>query len=414
MRRRLLVSTVGVTIAVLLLLLFPILVVLRDSAQREEERRLDTEANRIMAILQPQLQDGEIPTRTQLLALTPPSVQLQLRLPEAGPITVGPNLEGDTVAGVSRPVDGASVRLASATRGIDERLGSDIVSLGTLVLVGVAAAAVLAIVQSRRLARPFEQLATAATRVGSGDFSTAIPSDSGIDELDNIGRALSASATRLDQMFAAERSFTGDATHQLRTGLTGISLRLEMLSMHPDPQVQDDARAALVQTEQLNETIDELLELARKGRAEHREQFDLEALVRDHVTDWQAAFNRAGRVVSLRSRPAMVVATPGFAGQVIDVLLSNSLVHGHGATVLHLGPHSVEISDDGPGIADQLVPNLFDQQLDPGAPHGRGLPLARRLAEADGGTLDLLDPGQALFRYDLSAVEGTSSAGSDS
>lgn len=408
MRRRLLVSTVGVTIAVLLLLAFPILVVLRDSAQREEERRLDTEANRIMTILQPQLEDGEIPTRTQLLALAPPSVQLQLWLPGAGPITVGPDMDGDSVAGLSRPVDGATVRLMSASRGIDERLGGDIVSLGALVLVGVAAAAALSIVQSRRLARPFEQLATAATRVGSGDFSTAIPTTSGIDELDNIGRALAASATRLEQMFAAERSFTGDATHQLRTGLTGISLRLEMLSMHNDPQVQDEARTALLQTEQLNETIDELLELARKGRAEHREPFDLEALVRDHVADWQSAFNQAGRVVSVRSRASVVVATPGFAGQVIDLLLSNSLEHGAGATVVHLGPHSVEISDDGPGIPDDVARELFDQQTDPGAPHGRGLPLARRLAEADGGTLDLVDPGQALFRYDLNAVEGTS------
>jgi signal transduction histidine kinase len=409
MRRRLLVSTVGVTVAVLLLLAFPILVVLRDSAQREEERRLDTEANRIMTVLQPQLEDGDIPTRTQLLSLAPPNVQLQLRVPGAEPITVGPDMEGDSVAGFSRPVDGATVRLASATRGIDERLGGDIVSLGALVLVGVVAAAALAIVESRRLARPFEQLATAATRVGSGDFSTSIPTHSGIDELDNIGRALAASATRLEQMFAAERSFTGDATHQLRTGLTGISLRLEMLSMHPDTQVREDARAALVQTEQLNDTIDELLELARKGRAEHREQFDLEALVRDHVADWQTAYNQAGRVVSLRSQRSIVVATPGFAGQVIDLLLSNSLEHGAGATVLHLGPHSVEISDDGSGIPHDVADRLFDQQTDPGAPHGRGLPLARRLAEADGGTLDLIDPGQALFRYDLNPVDGTSS-----
>jgi signal transduction histidine kinase len=182
-----------------------------------------------------------------------------------------------------------------------------------------------------------------------------------------------------------------------------------MLSMHPDPQVQVDARTALVQTEQLNDTIDELLELARKGRAEHREQFDLEALVRDHVADWQAAYNQAGRVVSMRAQRSVVVATPGFAGQVIDLLLSNSLLHGAGATVLHLGPHSVEISDDGPGIPDDVAAGLFEQQTDPGAPHGRGLPLARRLAEADGGTLDLVDPGQALFRYDLNAVDGTSS-----
>lgn len=407
MRRRLLVSTVGVTVAVLLLLAFPILIVLRDAGQREEERRLEQEAEQIIAAIEPTIEDGGTPDPELLEAIIPSDVHLELEVPGQPTITIGPTISGGSVSGVATTSDGAVLTLSSATRGIDERLGGDIVSLGALVLVGVAASAALSLVQSRRLARPFEQLATTAARFGNGDFSASIPTESGMEELDKIGRALAASATRLEQMFAAERSFTGDATHQLRTGLTGISLRLEMLAMSADPDVRSEAHAALVQTEQLNETIDELLELARKGRAEHRERFDLEALVRAHVQDWQASYSSRGRSIALKSTPAHVVATPGFAGQVVDLLLSNSLEHGGGVTTVRILASGVEVADDGQGIGADVLESLFDQPSDPGAAHGRGLPLARRLAEADGGSLDLIDASTALFVYSLLGSDGT-------
>ena len=406
MRRRLLVSTVGVTVAVLLVLVLPILIVLRDSAQREEQRRLEREADRMVAELEVGLDAGRTPNETTVLASSPPGVHVIVSTLSGDIVVAGPDV-GDNVVRASAVTEaGARIELSSRTQGMNDRLSGDIVSLGLLVLVGVAAAAALSIVQSRRLARPFEQLAQTATRFGNGDFSATIPTTSGVPELDNIGKALSASATRLDQMFVAERSFTGDATHQLRTGLTGISLRLEMLAMSQDESVRAEANAALAQTEQLDHTIDELLELARKGRAEHRVEFDLDALVGEHVRDWQRAFGAKGRTVQFVVSRSRAVATPGFAGQVVDLLLSNSLEHGAGTTLVRMLPNGVQVSDDGEGVAVELVPHLFDQPSDPGAAHGRGLPLARRLAEADGGVLDLLDPHGALFRYLLPTTAG--------
>ena len=410
MRRRLLVSTVGVTVAVLLLLMFPILVILRDSAQDEEQRRLESEANRVLDVIEPSIATGN-PDLVLLAAVLPADVEMELTIPGRQPVVLGPETGGDPVEATVENDDGVTLRMSSAARGIDDRLGSDIVSLGILVLVGVAAAAAFSLVQSRRLSRPFEELAVTATRLGDGDFSTPVPTDTGIEELDNIGRALQSSAIRLDQMFAAERSFTGDATHQLRTGLTGISLRLEMLAMSTDEAVRADAQAALEQTGQMNEMIDELLELARQGRAEHRVQFDLQVLVAAHVRDWQDAYAARGRSIVFRGHRSIVVATPGFAGQVVDLLLSNSLEHGAGTTLVVLGSCSVEISDDGPGIEAGRTSAIFSRPTDPGAPHGRGLPLARRLAEADGGSLELVDPAQASFRYELLRSDATIEAG---
>ena len=76
-------------------------------------------------------------------------------------------------------------------------------------------------------------------------------------------------------MLANERHFTADATHQLRTGLTGIAMRFEILTRHPEPDVVDEALAGLSQTDQLNATIDELLAATRNRSTRERMTFDL-------------------------------------------------------------------------------------------------------------------------------------------
>ena len=104
----------------------------------------------------------------------------------------------------------------------------------------------LATIQARQLATPLERLARSASRLGDGDFSVTGPPPSGIREIDDISRALRLSANRVERMLNSERGFTADATHQLRTGLTGIAMRLEVLERDDDPAVAAEADAALV------------------------------------------------------------------------------------------------------------------------------------------------------------------------
>ncbi len=137
--------------------------------------------------------------------------------------------------------------------------------LMVIAVAAIASAALLAGVQARQLARPLERLARSAARVGDGDFSAAAPPPSGISEIDDISRALRLSANRVDRMLESERGFTADATHQLRTGLTGIAMRLELLERDQDPEVAAEATAALTQTHELNLTLDDLLTVARTG-----------------------------------------------------------------------------------------------------------------------------------------------------
>lgn len=272
-------------------------------------------------------------------------------------------------------------------------------------LVGLAGAAALAAVQARQLARPLERLARAAGRIGDGDFS-APATGSGIDEIDDISQSLRLSANRVDRMLESERSFTADATHQLRTGLTGLAIRLELLERHPDPEVAQEAGAILEQTHELNTALDELLTVTRQGSTGERSAVDLAGVVSDHVDDWATRFERQRRRIALTIvDDTSVDATRGLVGQIIDVLLDNALGHGGGDVSVSVEQGSVTVTDRGDGIPADRVATLFERPADHQAAHGRGLALARRLAESDAGRLELIADHPAQFR--LSYVPAT-------
>jgi signal transduction histidine kinase len=277
-----------------------------------------------------------------------------------------------------------------------------VVRLGVIAAAAVLAAALLAGAQARALARPLERLARSASRLGGGDFSAAVSPPSGIAEIDDIARALRLSANRIDRMLESERGFTADATHQLRTGLTGIAMRLEVLERSADAAVAAEAGAALTQTHDLNHTLDELLTVARTGTTKARAEIDLVALVDHQVADWQHRFaERRRQIVVTAGRVNPVVATPGLVGQVLAVLLDNALRHGRGTVAILIQDESVSVEDEGTGITAERAATLFDRPSDHRAPHGRGLALARRLAESDGGRLELTQLVPAAFRLTL-------------
>jgi signal transduction histidine kinase len=282
-------------------------------------------------------------------------------------------------------------------------LPSGVVSrLAVIALAAVGSAALLAGVQARQLARPLERLARSASRVGDGDFSAAAPPPSGIEEIDAIARSLRLSANRVDRMLESERGFTADATHQLRTGLTGIAMRLELLERSSDAEVSTEAAAALAQTHELNTTLDELLTVARTGSTKERTELDLTTLVDHQVADWQQRFaERRRQIVVTTGSTQHVMATPGLIGQVLNVLLENSLRHGRGTVAILVQDTSVTIEDEGHGISEDRAATLFDRPSDHQAAHGRGLPLARRLAESDGGRLELVQHRPPVFRLTL-------------
>ncbi|MCW2991731.1 MAG: sensor histidine kinase [Solirubrobacterales bacterium] len=260
-----------------------------------------------------------------------------------------------------------------------------------IVLIGLAAFA--AVLFGRRLSAPLERLADAARRLGSGDFSVRAPR-SGVGEIDAVGTALDSAAARLEDMVGRERSFSADASHQLRTPLAALRLELEAMALDDERNV--GLQAAIAQVDRLQSTIHTLLAVAREP-SEGDAVADLVALVDDALERWRGPLAGAGR--ALRSTPAEgpteVRARPGVVSEILDVLLDNATRHGAGEVLVAVrsldGLVAVDVGDQGPGFADPEA--AFTRRSGESPGHGIGLALARALAHAEGGRLSITAPG---------------------
>ena len=404
MRRRLVISTIAIVLVVLGALAAPVGIIVYDVAKNQLLADLDTSAAQIDSAIATQLSQG----RPADYDAASGSLDANQRVR----VTSADRVEVYRTPGAGEPTDlvksrideeNNTIEVWSVSGPLDEQLRSQLNILLVLALGGVVAAAALAAVQSHQLARPLERLAARAARIGDGDFSTTPFHRTNIPEIDGIGLALEASSQRVDTMLANERHFTADATHQLRTGITGIAMRFEILSMRPESDVVTEAQAGLQQTDQLNLTIDELLAAARNRSTQERQPFDLAVLVNDHAAEWQPRFSAARRHISvITAAPAPVVfGTKGLAGQVIDILIDNTLKHGDGAVTLMIDGPSVVVIDQGKGMTPEKLKTVFDGPVDPAAKHGRGLALARRLAQVDGAALDVVGNQPLRIRYRL-------------
>jgi signal transduction histidine kinase len=407
-RRRFLTSTALITLTAVVLLGVPLGFVLDRAARDATISRLERSAATIAVAVEPIVRDGGRPSQALLEQLTPRGDQTILHLADGSRIPAGDRPDDPIISVETGAGAGAVVELIAPATPVTETVRRSVLALGAVAAIGLALALILATVQARRLTRPIEELARAAHRLGAGDFS-ARPPRSGVAELDALAETLDSSRERIAALVDAERQFAANASHQLRSALTGLTLRLEELAASPDPATRAEADEALAQAERLDATIDELLRLARTGRAGERRTFDLGALVGEHVRDWQPRFRRAQRGIALRAEGAVPVhATPGAVGQIVDVVLSNALVHGGGDVAFHIRRDAasgvMQVSDEGPGIDTDAAARLFErsnQRRD----HGIGLPLARQLAEADLGTLELLTHHPPVFRLRLPAPD---------
>jgi signal transduction histidine kinase len=284
----------------------------------------------------------------------------------------------------------AVVRAASPTSRLYLQVGLTWLGLAGLAAVAVGAAALFARRQSRRLADPLVRLAAAAQTLGDGDF-TVQAAPTGIAEIDAAGAALTRTAERLGELVGRERAFSADASHQLRTPLTGLRLRLETALDGGDPRPA--VVAALATTDRLERTVDELLALARDAPTA-RTPADLPALLAEAERGWHGPLAAAGRTLRVSIGPALpgTRASAAATRQILDVLLANATRHGAGAVTVTARDAdtaiAVDVADEGAGVR---VPagELFRRRADRTAGHGIGLALARALAEAEGGRLVL-------------------------
>jgi signal transduction histidine kinase len=335
-------------------------------------------------------------------------------------------LDGDIRTGTDGDV---LVAAAPVTHG-DEVIGaavvseprSDVLTEVTLIWAAMAALAVVAVGiawlvgrrQARRLARPLEDLEESARRLGDGDFSVRTRRG-GIAEIDAVGTALDATAIRLDDLLARERAFSADVSHQLRTPLAGLRLRLEAALERTDPRTGAAIAASLADADRLKVIIDELLALARAGQAASAGPVDLGALIGELSPEWGARLALHSRDLDVRIDPDAPDARASTAAvrQVLGVLLDNACIHGVGTVTVTVreasGAVAVDVCDEGPGVQD-AEGTLFTRRADRRDGHGIGLALARRLAEAEQGRLTLSSTTPPVFSLLLPAAADTPDA----
>jgi len=311
-----------------------------------------------------------------------------------------------------------SVRLTYPASEVAAQARSYWLILAAVGVITLLAVALVGWLIARWVARPLARLEDTAQAVGAGDLSARAPEHSGPPEVQALAHRFNAMVAQVEELVGAQEAFVADASHQLRTPLTGMRLRIENLAAQAGPGADDDARAAVAEVERLSSLVDSLLALARAERGDAPlERIDVSQLVAARAEAWQDLAAEQGVEISADVQPALWARLPeGLLEQVIDNLVDNAVgaagtvpgpgtVPGVDITARRAGGAiAVSVTDSGPGMNDDEKAHAFDRfwrspSSEPGAGSGLGLAIVQRLVEGSGGTVRLEDsPGEPGLR----------------
>ena len=295
-----------------------------------------------------------------------------------------------------------ALRITYPTSALDARVNRYWLLLAAIGGVVLAAATLVGLRFARTLTRPLSELERAAAAVGAGDLTVRAPADSGPPELQSLAAQFNDTVSRLDVLLDSQQEFVADASHQLRTPLAALRLRLENLERDVAPEGRADLDAALAEVERLGRLVDGLLVLARADAAKPEPaSVELAAVVEARFEHWRPAARQRGVELRAAVEPAVkVLATAGALEQVLDNLLSNALAVSPPGSCISADARELEgsvelhVSDEGPGMTPEQRRRAFDRFWragKPGAGTGLGLAIVHRLVTADGGTVELLE-----------------------
>ncbi|MEV5802348.1 HAMP domain-containing sensor histidine kinase [Streptomyces collinus] len=272
---------------------------------------------------------------------------------------------------------------------------------GSLALAGasiLAAVALAAFTLARWITRPLRTLEAATTQLADGPLTHPPDATTGPPELRRLTTSFTHTATRLQQLLQAQQAFASEASHQLKTPLTALRLRLENFEPYLDPRAHPSLEEAVGEVERLSRMVHGLLALARlENSATTPEPVDLDTVITDRVAMWEPLAAEQHVALAVTGRAAgRVRAIPGALEQVIDNLIANALrVSPTGTTItVHRAPGAeLHVIDQGPGMTDTDRARAFDRFWRASDSHhdgtGLGLPIVRHLINASGGTITL-------------------------
>ncbi|MCZ4513481.1 ATP-binding protein [Streptomyces sp. ActVer] len=407
MRRRLINSTLAVVLVVIAVFGVSLVIVETRTISNSAQERVDSEAVRLVSIVDSRILGDELISAGVLKDQVTGDRYARIEIPGRADIHIGDKPTGDVIKSTRKGDQRETVTVQEPRSAVTREVGRTLLIIAAVALLAVIAAVLLAVRQANRLASPLTDLAETAERLGSGDPRPR-HKRYGVPELDRVADVLDGSAERIARMLTAERRLAADASHQLRTPLTALSMRLEEITLTDDPDiVKEEATIALGQVERLTDVVERLLTNSRDPRTGSAVTFDLDEVIKQQLAEWRPAYRNAGRaIVSSGKHQLQAVGTPGAVAQVLAALIENSLMHGGGTVALRTrvtGNQAViEVTDEGPGVPADLGARIFERAISGRNSTGIGLAVARDLAEADGGRLEMLQAQPPVFGLFLS------------
>jgi signal transduction histidine kinase len=435
-RRRLLLSYLAVGVLVLALLAVPLAVSYAHNERQDLADKVERDAVALATLVEDALERGtDVPPRIGAVASdydaetggrvvivdrtgarvvdTAPtgsrdfSSRPEIAAALAGHVatgTRGSRTLGTDMLFVAVPVASAgavhgAVRITYPTAAVESQIHRYWWLLAAIAAAVLTVTAAIAAVLARWITRPLDGLERAADAIGAGDLA-ARADPTGPPEVRRLAETFNATAAKLDTLVRSQDAFVADASHQLRTPLAALRLRLENLARDVTDPGKPELEAALAEVARLSALVDALMRMARADRAATiPEPTRLEPLVRERLAAWRPLADERHVTLDAGVVPHLAaLATAGRTDQVLDNLLANALdVAPVGSTVAvtaeaRNGWVELHVSDEGPGMRaaerDRAFDRFWRDRLDDEG-FGLGLAIVKRLVTADGGDVEL-------------------------
>jgi two-component system, OmpR family, sensor kinase len=316
-----------------------------------------------------------------------------------------------------RPI--GAVRVTQSVAAVHDAVRRAVLGLVLIGLIVLALGLLAGLLIAAQVARPLGRLEQIARRVSQGDLSARAQLE-GSREQRSLSGSFNEMTARIAKLLRAQQQFVADASHQLRTPLTGLRLRLEEArALTPDPAATSELDAGLSEVDRLAHTVEELLVLSRAGERELTgSSVDLEEIAAAAVERWRAT--GAARRIGLEHRregqsSRAWIARPD-AERALDALVENAIQYSPSgsAVIVASSPERIEVLDRGPGPEPGEREAVFDRfhrgraGLSGPSGSGLGLSIARELARGWGGevTIEQREGGGCVATLSLPGRDG--------
>ena len=289
-----------------------------------------------------------------------------------------------------------AVRVSQLMGDVQERGRRVIAGLVIIGLGALFAGLIVAFVLAGSFSRPLRKLAAVAKRLGGGDLTARAETIEGASEIVQLARSFDDMADRLEATVKSQSEFVSNASHQLRTPLTGMKLRIEAaMAGGPSEEVRRQLEAADTEVDRLAGIVNRLLVMARRIEEGGPSEIDLDEAVHRALERWRERAARQGATLTATGEGGRALGESADLDQILDNLIDNAVAYAPGPVKIETGRADgrafLAVQDVGPGIAaderHRVTDRFFRGRTAPKGGTGLGLAIVRDLAEKWGGTV---------------------------